>query len=190
MDEKLNQEIRDYIGAQKSDVFRDVAEHFYNLALEDVRKEVENHKNLLKCEGEYTNYAGRRLDEAKDVLTFVDNLQSKIMDRAEQNLASGTYDTKIGTTPFVNFIDVVRVQFAANAKVIEKKRKAILDWDKFQKVAYIFYSFGKKDLALTWEDVKLLDELMDKVLKEYTDTPPYEEFYTEVIRRFNEQRGK
>ena len=54
--------------------YENIAEHFYNLALEDVRKEVEEHKHLLKCESEYTNYAGGRLDEAKDILDYIDNL--------------------------------------------------------------------------------------------------------------------
>lgn len=54
----------------------------------------------------------------------------------------------------------------------------------FGNVRYI-----RSDIAeLTWQDVKLLDELMDTVLKEHKDTPLYEVFYSEVLRRFNEQK--
>ena len=52
----------------------DIAEYFYNLALKDVKKEVEKHRDLLKLESEYTTYAGGRLDETKDILDFIDQL--------------------------------------------------------------------------------------------------------------------
>lgn len=77
MNERLRQEIRDYIGAQKSDVFRDVAEHFYNLALEDTRVVV------YKLIDEYlevhdTGYGmvnvNTVLEDLINVRDFIDNL--------------------------------------------------------------------------------------------------------------------
>ena len=53
----------------------------------------------------------------------------------------------------------------------------------------------KKDLALTWEDMKKIHHIAEH-LKEYLDADiivPFganqEAFYTEVLRRFNEMKG-
>lgn len=76
MNEKLKQEIRDYIGAQKSDVFHDVAEHFYNFALEEVRKKINEHREWIdsgKCEFIEAFKVGAR-DSLKELANFIDNL--------------------------------------------------------------------------------------------------------------------
>ena len=60
--------------------------------------------------------------------------------------AEASYDTqKYAPTPSVDIGDVARVQFASHAKVFDKKRKAVFDWEQFKDVAGIFYGFGKKD---------------------------------------------
>lgn len=44
------------------------------------------------------------------------------------------------------------------------------------------------DLSPTWEDIKKISELIDNVYSE-SHTPVSDEvFYTEVLKRFNEQR--
>jgi hypothetical protein len=47
------------------------------------------------------------------------------------------------------------------------------------------YHQAEKDLALTWEDVKLIWNITDEM-----DNMPEEEFYQEVLKRFNTQKGK
>ena len=79
------------------------------------------------------------------LLSFLDTLESET-----------TSDTRQCTPrPSVDIEDVARVQFAAHAKVFDKKRIAIFDWEQFKEVAGIFYGFGKKD---TLESKKLTQE--------------------------------
>lgn len=49
------------------------------------------------------------------------------------------------------------------------------------------YEQAEKDLALTWEDVKLIHELSEDVWEPYCDE---QKCYKEVLRRFNEQGKK
>ena len=66
-----------------------------------------------------------------------------------------TYDTqKYSPRPSVGIEDVARVQFASHAKVFDKKRKAVFDWEQFKEVAGIFYGFGKKDTSNILESEK------------------------------------
>lgn len=69
-----------------------------------------------------------------------------------------------------------------------------------RKAAYTSgYEQAEKDLALTWEDMKKLDNLMNEVEAENTNALirgkniPFDSdelFYGEVLERFNEQRKK
>lgn len=78
-----------------------------------------------------------RYYEDRDILAFIDSLPED---------ASCIYDTnKLTPTPSVNIEDVARVQFASHAKVFDRKRKAVFDWEQFKEVASIFYGFGKKN---------------------------------------------
>ena len=55
------------------------------------------------------------------------------------------------------------------------------------------YKAAEKDLALTWEDIRLIDELMlsvgERNLRE-GNNPSDEQKYTEILKLFNEQRKK
>ncbi len=89
-----------------------------------------------------------------DVETFLDTLESET-----------TYDTQQYTPrPSVEIEDVARVQFASHAKVFDKKRKAVFDWEQFKEVAGIFYGFGKKDRSNTIESEKPINP--DAAMKE------------------------
>ena len=54
------------------------------------------------------------------------------------------------------------------------------------------YNQAIKDLALTWEDIKLIEEIMNRIINyEYYETYIHlddKEFYEEVLRRFNKKR--
>ena len=64
--------------------------------------------------------------------------------------------------------DVARVQFASHAKVFDKKRKAVFDWEQFKEIVSIFYGFGKKDPSDTLESEKPnnLEELVNEELED------------------------
>ena len=63
----------------------------------------------------------------------------------------------------------------------------MLDSDKYGPYVH-GYEQAEKDLALTWEDVKLLcDCFMDTGLRSNLSARS-KEFYEEVLRKFNEQR--
>lgn len=47
------------------------------------------------------------------------------------------------------------------------------------------YHQAEKDLALTWKDIKLIWNITDEM-----DNMPEEEFYQEVLDRFNKLKGK
>lgn len=47
------------------------------------------------------------------------------------------------------------------------------------------YEQAEKDLALTWKDMKLIWNITDEL-----DDMPEEEFYQEVLNRFNKIKGR
>ena len=51
------------------------------------------------------------------------------------------------------------------------------------------YEQAEEDLALTWQDLQAIDDIIVD-LAQHTDWPlrGKEEFYTEAVRRFNEQK--
>lgn len=52
------------------------------------------------------------------------------------------------------------------------------------------YNQAEKDLALTWEDIKEIQRLLDVVWSEQDITAPIDEdtIYKEALKRFNEAR--
>ena len=101
--------------------------------IEKIRKEIERRYNKHKYATAITEMVYAEEDES--ILAFLDSLE-----------AEASYDTqKYAPTPSVDIGDVARVQFASHAKVLDKKRKAVFDWEQFKEVAGIFYGFGKKD---------------------------------------------
>ena len=99
-----------------------------------------------------------KIDAFDDLLSFLNTLEET------------SYDTqKYAPSPSVSIEDVARVQFASHAKVIEKKRKAIFDWEQFKEVAGIFHGFGKKDSSDTLEEpvCEELEEARRKECREY-----------------------
>lgn len=92
----------------------------------------------------------------KKLLSFLSTLESET-----------TYDTQQYTPrPSVDIEDVARVQFASHAKVFDKKRKAVFDWEQFKEVAGIFYGFGKKDSSDILESEKPMNPSDDGLKKE------------------------
>ena len=88
---------------------------------------------------------------------FLDTLESET-----------TYDTQQYTPrPSVSIEDVARVQFASHAKVFDKKRKAVFDWEQFKEVAGIFYGFGKKDHSDTLESEKPIPKDLEEAAREF-----------------------
>ena len=102
-----------------------------NEQVQVIRAEIER---LLK-ENDY-DWIGKPAAEwaYRKVLSFIDSLPEET-----------SYDTqKLVPRPCVDIEDVARVQFASHAHLIERKRKAVLDWEQFKKVVGIFYAFGKE----------------------------------------------
>ena len=89
----------------------------------------------------------QEIERQIEALEYVKMLKSKYKHKDSlPEDASCVYDTnKLTPTPSVNIEDVARVQFASHAKVFDKKRKAVFDWEQFKEVAGIFYGFGKRD---------------------------------------------
>ena len=52
------------------------------------------------------------------------------------------------------------------------------------------YKQAEKDLAMTWEDIKLLDDISTKYSCEFHPNIQHgsKEYYTEVLRRFHESK--
>lgn len=122
-----------------------------------IRQEIERLENMdYPCD---TSEQATGFYNALDCLSaFIDSLPED---------ASCVYDTnKLTPTPSVNIEDVARVQFASHAKVFDKKRKAVFDWEQFKEVAGIFYGFGKKN-SLPEEKPS---EDLEKAAKEYATT--------------------
>ncbi len=61
---------------------------------------------------------------------------------------------------------------------------------KTRKVFIQGYEQAEKDLALTWEDIKEIQRLLDVVWSEQDITAPIDEdtIYTEVLKRFKEAK--
>jgi len=115
--------------------------------IEKIRAEIERRKSTVSQYikdnhgSRFSLYCGGREDAYVSILSFLDTLEEH------------SYSTqKYTPSPSVSIEDVARVQFASHAKVIEKKRKAIFDWEQFKEVAGIFYGFGKKDSSDTLEE--------------------------------------
>lgn len=53
---------------------------------------------------------------------------------------------------------------------------------------YDAVKYGYQEAQLTWEELKRLDEIMSEVYKQ-TNYRKDEEYYTEVIRRFKEEKS-
>ena len=118
-----------------------------------------------KLYGEYKDKFHQSGDQYH--LGLIDGLD--MAERVLDTLESGTtYDTHQYTPrPSVGIDDVARVQFASHAKVFDKKRKAVFDWEQFKEVAGIFYGFGKKDHSDTLESEKPMNQ--DKELEKEID---------------------
>lgn len=103
---------------------------------EKLRAEIERQsKSIENATGDFAE--GRRLEQ-RVILSFLDTLE-----------AETSYDTQRYTpSPFVDIGDVARVQFASHAKVFDKKRKAVFDWEQFKEVAGIFYGLGQRNNTL------------------------------------------
>lgn len=118
------------------------------------RLKAEMEKRMHICDGIFerdsdTYYQGKAV-AYQETLSFIDSLQQE--QPREDLEAETSYDTQLYTPrPSVDIGDVARVQFAAHAKVFDKKRKAVFDWEQFKEVAGIFYGFGKKDSLKTEE---------------------------------------
>ena len=112
--------------------------------IQTIRAEIERRKKEWEdIEPIYSEdmSAESMVEEFDSILSFLDTLEES------------SYNTqKYTPTPSVDIGDVARVQFASHAKVIEKKRKAIFDWEQFKEVAGIFYGFGKKNSSDTLEE--------------------------------------
>ena len=133
--------------------------------IETIRAEVE--RRIKENEALYPKDRGGYWDDDEscaydqnkaytDLLAILDTLQ-------EQPVEKTTYDTQNYTpSSSVSVEDVARVQFGVHAKIIDKKRKAVFDWEQFKKVASIFYSFGKNDSSETKENEQPASEELEK----------------------------
>ena len=70
-----------------------------------------------------------------------------------------------------------------------------LDLNAYRREAFINgYETAEKDLALTWEDVKVITDIADKMMEEIVPhhSPEWleteEKYYTEVLKRFKEAK--
>lgn len=98
-------------------------------------------------------------DELKELLSFLDTLE-----------AETSYDTlQYNPSPSVDIGDVARVQFASHAKVFDKKRKAVFDWEQFKEVAGIFYGFGQQNNTLSEEPVSDCHDLEEAAENSWVD---------------------
>ena len=114
--------------------------------LETIRKEIISRIDKRHLSAQAQN-------ELVSLLSFLSTLESET-----------AYDTRQYTPrPSVDIEDVARVQFASHAKVFDKKRKAVFDWEQFKEVAGIFYGFGKKDRSDTLEPEKPSEGLEEEV---------------------------
>ena len=81
MNEKLKQEIDDWYNTMgvplSTDALKETAEHFYNLALKDVKKfcKEEREKIFNHLDSDSRNYYFGQSNGMKGVLDFIDNLK-------------------------------------------------------------------------------------------------------------------
>ena len=63
---------------------------------------------------------------------------------------------------------------------------------RIQRVAYIKgYHQAEQDLTLTWEDLKMIDEISDQVYAECdVDAFDEKEYYQEVLKRFKDYKER
>ena len=122
-----------------------------------IKAEIERRYNKNKYSTAITEMVYAEEDE--QILSFLSTLESET-----------TYDTQQYTPrPSVDIEDVARVQFASHAKVFDKKRKAVFDWEQFKEVAGIFYGFGKKDHPDSLESEKPMQEGLEKEIQKYLE---------------------
>ena len=134
--------------------------------IEQIKAEIERQ---IKDPQEHC-YGVSSVNKLRELLSFLDTLESET-----------TYDTQQYTPrPSVGIEDVARVQFASHAKVFDKKRKAVFDWEQFKDIASVFYGFGKKDTSNTLESEKPMDQKglereIERCLWQLSDDPSNEE---------------
>ena len=58
----------------------------------------------------------------------------------------------------------------------------------YREVFKLGYMQAEKDLALTWEDIRDIEQIINQVRNEYPNGIGAESFGEEVLRRFNESR--
>lgn len=56
-------------------------------------------------------------------------------------------------------------------------------------VRFESYLQAEKDLALTWKDIRIISDLLVAVFNDYGIVSD-KKIYTEILRRFNEQRNE
>ena len=114
----------------------------------------------METEDEATVYSMCAVEFGDELLSFLDTLG-----------AETSYDTlQYNPSPSVDIGDVARVQFASHAKVFDKKRKAVFDWEQFKEVAGIFYGFGQRNNTFSDEpvtDCHDLEEEMEKFIETF-----------------------
>ena len=83
----------------------------------------------------------------------------------------------------------------AEKRALEKYPANKTVFDKYEKQRYAFicgYIQAEKDLALTWEDISTLREILDGVEQEFRkslhEDKDYIGYCKEVLNRFNKQK--
>lgn len=133
--------------------------------ISEIKERIALQKDLLKRAEDSARIEGS-IDALQGLLNSMDTL-SEEPDNDASIEASASYDTQECTpSPSVDIGDIARVQFAAHAKVFDKKRKAVFDWEQFKEVAGIFYGFGKKDSPETKEKEEP-DKSLEEEVKNY-----------------------
>ena len=138
--------------------------------IEQIKAEVERHKELFKEAAEVGNYyAGARLDEANEILSFLDTLQEQPvceeLEEAAQHDAICTY-----TMPEDG--DIEKVFKVQEARVFhEIGFKAGANWQKQQDSLHILETCKENGDSFT-------SEALEEAAKEYVDdTNPADSFY-------------
>ncbi len=60
----------------------------------------------------------------------------------------------------------------------------------YREVFKFGYEQAEKDLALTWEDIKMIHDIFIDLADDEDFAPLSNEFYEEVLRRFREMKNK
>lgn len=155
-----------------------------------MKKEILNEINRLLSQLEQDPHLpddDKEVDEGvKNVLEhlkgFIKRQKEGWIDVRDSPPEETSYDiNKLTPTPSVNIEDVARVQFASHAKVFDKQRKAVFDWEQFKEVVGIFYGFGKRDSLpeeKPSEDFPTSDEEMAKFLATHPKVEVPEKYKT------------